>query len=142
MEDTEEKRDAWLDRGVGGLTFVYGFMACVYTVVGIVAVNTAFFLTEVRAGKVETSYVPAAVYGALILAYAGLLAAASIGLSRRRPWGWWLGIGAAGLSLVLAILDAVRRAWGAAAFDLGFAVVAAACLLALRARACIRAQDR
>lgn len=95
MDDIEEKRDAWLDRGVDVLAFVNGFMACVYTVVGI-----------------------------------------------RRPWGWWLGLGAAGLSLVLAILDAVKRAWGAAAFDFGFAALAAACLLALRARACIRAQDR
>lgn len=106
--------------------------SAIFVIVGLAAVSIALHFTQVREGRVVETAIPPGVNGAILLAYAALLFASGIGLLRRLDWGWYVAFAAAGVSALLALLDALHRAWGAMLFDLAYAGVVAACLLKVR----------
>ena len=70
-----------------------------------------------------------AVFGIVYLAYAIFLMAFASGLLQEKPWAWYAGFVAAGISILLGVQRIVAHAWGTAAFDLLYGSVLAGTLL-------------
>lgn len=70
--------------------------------------------------------------GILFIAYAIFLMAFAAGLLKERPWAWYAGFVAAGISVLLGIHGAFRHSWGAAAFDVLYGAALSGVLLSCR----------
>jgi len=80
------------------------------------------------AGAYDAARMPPGV-GVLFISYAIFLMAFAAGILKERPWAWYAGFVAAGVSVLLGIHSAVRHSWGPAAFDVVYGAALAGVLL-------------
>ena len=109
-----------------------GFTGALYFILGCAAISLALHSTTVEAGVVSTDQVAPGLRAILFTTYAIFLFSCGVGLWRERPWGWYFGMVAGGLSFLLALLNLVHHQWGGALFDVIYGSLLIGCLLAVR----------